>query len=326
MSITLKRIDPTGTDTDDLIEFLTTQQFPFHVDSEGYSSKTVRERIETGHFLNEENESFWLDHDRLGRVGFTRLEGLRDDTPMFDLRLSTRFRGQGLGVEALEAIAHHLFSRTKAGRLEGQTRDDNHAMRTVFERSGWTKEAHYRQAWPVSGESPRDSVAYAILREEWSTGRDLGLQWHDRPHFREHTRSNITFTSNVMPSLEELLTLYGAVGWSAYTTDPLRLQRSVRESAHIVCAWNNGALIGSARIVSDFGTLVYLQDVLVDPQFQRRGIGTELISRVLVPFADIRQTVLLTDADPRLTDFYTALNFREVSPRSASPLRAFIRN
>lgn len=61
------------------------------------------------------------------------------------------------------------------------TRADNLAMRSIFFRTGWTKEAHYRRAWPVEGREPQDTVVYAILREEWESVVSQGLQCHDWP-------------------------------------------------------------------------------------------------------------------------------------------------
>ena len=122
-----------------------------------------------------------------------------------------------------------------------------------------------------------------------------------------------------------MLALYNSVGWSAYTNAPERLVCSVLNSSHVVCARQTGVLVGLARVVSDFGTLAYLQDVLVDPGMQRRGIGAELVARVLEPFADVRQTVLLTDADPDLTAFYTSLGFSEAAPSAEAAVRAFLR-
>ena len=325
MSVKLTRVDPHGRDVDGLIDFFTTEEFPFHAGPSVWSEETVRERIANGYFVDEENETFWIVHSELGKIGLVRLEDLRDDTPMFDLRLAGRFRGRGLGIEVLEAIAAHIFSNTPAIRLEGQTREDNHAMRSVFDRAGWTKEAHYRRSWPVSGSIPQASIAYAILREEWETGVGVELHWHDRRYFREETCAGITYSSNNSPSRSELLTLYDSVHWSAYTDDPERLVRSVLNSAHIVCARQSGTLIGFARVVSDFGTLAFLQDVLVDPRMQRRGVGAELVARVLEPFADVRQTVLMADTDPDLAAFYTSLGFSQAIPSAGSTVCAFVR-
>ena len=43
-------------------------------------------------------------------------------------------------------------------------------MRKTFLRSGFLKEARYREGWPVTGSPPLASVAYAILRRDWETG------------------------------------------------------------------------------------------------------------------------------------------------------------
>lgn len=64
-------------------------------------------------------------------------------------------------------------------RFEGQTREDNIAMRKIFLRCGFLKEAHYREAWPVLAGAALASVAYAILRRDWETGTTTGFTWED---------------------------------------------------------------------------------------------------------------------------------------------------
>ena len=84
MSVKLTRVDPHGRDVDGLIDFFTTEEFPFHAGPSGWSEETVRERIANGYFVDEENETFWIVHSELGKIGLVRLEDLRDDTPMFE--------------------------------------------------------------------------------------------------------------------------------------------------------------------------------------------------------------------------------------------------
>jgi len=55
-------------------------------------------------------------------------------------------------------------------------------MRRVFQRAGYVKEAHYRDAWPVDGGAVYDAVGYAILRRDWLAGTTTVPEWHD-----EHT-------------------------------------------------------------------------------------------------------------------------------------------
>ena len=52
-------------------------------------------------------------------------------------------------------------------------------MRKTFLRSGFLKEAHYREGWPVTGGQPLASVAYAILRRDWETGQTTNFVWED---------------------------------------------------------------------------------------------------------------------------------------------------
>lgn len=177
--IRLERLDPTGADHDDLVGFLTRNTFPFHV-QERRTPSAARELIALGSFRDSENDTFWLLADGTIRVGIVRLEDLKDPTPLFDLRLDEAHRGRGLGVEALNATTEHVFrTMTHVARFEGQTRADNIAMRKVFLRCGWVKEAHYRDAWPVDGGQPVASVAYAMLRRDWETGESTPVEWED---------------------------------------------------------------------------------------------------------------------------------------------------
>lgn len=96
MSLTLNRIDPQGSDREALIEFFTSNDFPFHVRSGPWTRVQVEDHIEAGVFCNDDTAAYWLDDEVMGRVGFLRFEDLQDDTAMFDLRLGREFRGRGL--------------------------------------------------------------------------------------------------------------------------------------------------------------------------------------------------------------------------------------
>ncbi|WP_256842603.1 GNAT family N-acetyltransferase [Ornithinimicrobium cryptoxanthini] len=179
MTVTLVRLNPTGSDGAELVDFMTRNEFPFHVRHRP-TQEQVEAAITDGAFRNEDNDSFWVEHDELGRVGFFRLEDLTDGAPLFDLRLDASFRGQGLGQEILRVAADHVFTTMpEVIRFEGQTREDNIAMRKTFLRCGWVKEAHYRQGWPVEGGEPVASVAYGLLRQDWERGRTTTFVWED---------------------------------------------------------------------------------------------------------------------------------------------------
>ncbi|QLD13209.1 GNAT family N-acetyltransferase [Microbacterium oleivorans] len=156
---------------------MTGEVFPFHVGARP-TREHVEEGIAAGRYRDEDNDSFWIDHSEHGRIGFFRLEDLSDGAPLFDLRLASAWRGRGLAREVVRAAADRVFSTMpEVQRFEGQTREDNRAMRRVFETSGWVQEAYYREGWPVAAGEPLGSVAYSILRRDWETGEVTPLRW-----------------------------------------------------------------------------------------------------------------------------------------------------
>ena len=178
MSVTFAPIDIRGADRGAFTRFMTRDSFPFHVVAEPTEEK-IAANIDAGRYGGR-RAPFWVDEQEHGRIGIAILEGLGDSTPTFDLRLTTRYRGRGLGVPILQSLTAHVFeSYPTINRFEGQTREDNLAMRKTFLRAGFLKEAHRREGWPVDGGEPLASVAYAILRRDWASGATTTFVWED---------------------------------------------------------------------------------------------------------------------------------------------------
>lgn len=132
-------------------------------------------------------------------------------------------------------------------------------------------------------------------------------------------------TDHEIPRLDELVHLYESVAWTSYTTDPQRLHQAVARSLRVVCARDGQQLVGLARVVGDGLTIVYLQDILVDPHYQRRGLGRALMQAALAPYEQVRQQVLLTDDEPGQRAFYEHLGFTEIRDLTNWPMCAFVR-
>ena len=107
----------------------------------------------------------------------------------------------------------------------------------------------------------------------------------------------------------EILTLYSAVGWTAYTDSPETLFAGLENSLLTLAAYEDNRLLGLIRCVGDGETIVYIQDILVFPEYQRRGIGSALLREVLQRFSNVRQIVLATDWEERTLEFYKSLGF-----------------
>jgi RimJ/RimL family protein N-acetyltransferase len=157
-------------EADALVGFLTGEEWPFHVEST-VDGAAVRARVDAGAY----SDAFWI-RDDLATLGLVRLMDLDDGTPLFDLRVRASARGRGVGTAAVAWLTEHVFTNYPTDRVEGTTRQDNHAMRHVFTKAGYVKEAHYRDAWP-SRDGLRDSVGYAILRRDWKDGVITPVDW-----------------------------------------------------------------------------------------------------------------------------------------------------
>ncbi|MFH7599913.1 GNAT family protein [Streptomyces racemochromogenes] len=178
MEITYEQYGPAH--ADQLVAFLCGDTWPFHATA-AVDPAEARRRIADGRYEGRDNRTFWITVDG-ERAGLVRLMDLRDDTPLFDLRLRSAYRGRGIGGRALAWLTTHLFTEfPHVRRIEGTTRQDNEAMRRAFRRSGYAKEAHHRDAWPAPDGEFRDAVGYAILRRDWACGTTTPPEWDDEP-------------------------------------------------------------------------------------------------------------------------------------------------
>ena len=112
---------------------------------------------------------------------------------------------------------------------------------------------------------------------------------------------------------QEILSLYASVGWTAYTEHPDTLQRGFENALLILAAYEDEQLAGIIRVVGDGHTVVFVQDILVFPDFQRKGIGSALFRAVLDRYSNVRQIELITDNTEKTISFYKSMGLSEFS-------------
>ena len=133
-------------------------------------------------------------------------------------------------------------------------------------------------------------------------------------------------TSRRELSLSSLLGLYDAVGWVAYTSEERKgdLEKAVHNSSFVVSAWDGETLVGLVRVLSDDVSICYLQDILVHPDYQRRGIGEQMMQACLARYAHVRSKVLMTDDEQRQRLFYEEAGFRDTKDLAEARLNTFV--
>ena len=108
---------------------------------------------------------------------------------------------------------------------------------------------------------------------------------------------------------EEILHLYKKVGWTNYTDNPTMLENAYKNSLKSYGAYKDDKLIGIIRVVGDGYSIVYIQDILILPEYQRQGIGRALLEKVLETYKHVYQKTLMTDNTEKTIQFYKSVGF-----------------
>ena len=108
---------------------------------------------------------------------------------------------------------------------------------------------------------------------------------------------------------EEILPLYESVGWTNYTQKPQMLKEAYLHSLKSYSAYVDNKLVGIIRVVGDGASVVFVQDLLVYPQYHRQGIGTALLKRIMEEYNSVYLLHLLTDNTEKTIAFYKSLGF-----------------
>lgn len=122
--------------------------------------------------------------------------------------------------------------------------------------------------------------------------------------------------------LEEIVNLYRSVGWTNYLDRADILERAFAGSLCVLGAYDGDKLVGFIRAVGDGQTIVFVQDIIVLPEYQRQGIGTLLLQAILDKYQDVYQLELLTDNTEKTKAFYRSLG---LTPSDELGCLAFIR-
>lgn len=109
--------------------------------------------------------------------------------------------------------------------------------------------------------------------------------------------------------LNEIVNLYRSVGWTNYLKRVDILQQAYADSLCVLGAYDSDQLVGVIRTVGDGQTIVFVQDIVVLPEYQRKGIGTKLLKAVMNKYKDVYQVELLTDNTDKTKAFYRSVGF-----------------
>ena len=123
----------------------------------------------------------------------------------------------------------------------------------------------------------------------------------------------IKITKERSISIDDVLHLYQAVGWTNYTNQPKMLEQALSHSLATYLARDGEEIIGLVRLVGDGFSSVFVQDLIVLPSYQRQGIGSNLMKEALADYKDAYQIQLTTEQTEKTLGFYRSLGFETLS-------------
>lgn len=107
--------------------------------------------------------------------------------------------------------------------------------------------------------------------------------------------------NNISPNEFKELLIKSTLGERRPIDDSERIKAMVENANLIITARDKNKLVGVARSVTDFVYCTYLSDLAVDEQYQKQGIGKELIR---LTKKETPKATLLLLAAPKAVDYY----------------------
>jgi predicted N-acetyltransferase YhbS len=124
------------------------------------------------------------------------------------------------------------------------------------------------------------------------------------------TREAISYSIEPTVSTQEVIAVFDSSGIKRPTSEPERIAKMIAHGNLNICARHEGKLVGYARSLTDFAFCCYLSDLAVAKEYQRLGIGKELIRRTHQAIG--KDSMLLLLAAQTAEGYYPHVGFEAV--------------
>ena len=111
--------------------------------------------------------------------------------------------------------------------------------------------------------------------------------------------------------IERVKEIYALEGWRAYLNSDEKLIRAFENSLYLLGAFDGDKLVGFVRCVGDGEHILLVQDLIVDREYQKQGIGTNLFKTVWDKYKDVRMFQVNTDLEDEVDNhFYKSMGMK----------------
>lgn len=89
------------------------------------------------------------------------------------------------------------------------------------------------------------------------------------------------------PTADEFNMLTEAVDWGRRTNEVVT--EALKNTLYSICVYDGEKLIGYGRIIGDKTIFLYIQDIMVIPEYQGKKIGTGIMNKLLAQIEEYKK-------------------------------------
>ena len=105
---------------------------------------------------------------------------------------------------------------------------------------------------------------------------------------------------------DKLVKLFSSVGWKT-AEYPNRLHHAILHSKYVISAWKGEELIGLMSAIDDGAINVFITYLLVKPEYQKQGIGKQMMNDFCKKYEGFGRRIVSTELDKE--KYYNNFNF-----------------
>lgn len=121
----------------------------------------------------------------------------------------------------------------------------------------------------------------------------------------------ITYQINATLTAIEMADIFRSSGINRPIDDLDRIARMLANADVLISAWDGDQPIGLARAITDYTYCCYLSDLAVCKDYQKQGIGKELVKVLQAHLGE--ETSLLLLSAPTAMEYYPRLGFEQLT-------------
>ena len=131
----------------------------------------------------------------------------------------------------------------------------------------------------------------------------------------------ITYTEDKVFTQEQIQRLFRSVGWVSGEY-PSWLYKALMHYSTVLTAWDGDHLVGLVRVLDDSELVAYMHYVLVDPDYQGKGIAGTMIEQIKEKYRNYLYIEIMPE-ESKNAAFYQRFGFQTMTDGVAMQLCNF---